>query len=122
MTTTSTETGGRAATGVPTLQIEDLHIATDGKELVRGLSPAANKGEIHALMGPNGSGKSTLANTLMGHPRYQVTGGDIKFEGESILTWSPDQRARAGLFLSFQYPTAIPGVTMVNFMRQALNA
>jgi Fe-S cluster assembly ATP-binding protein len=89
---------------------------------LNGVNLVVNKGEIHALMGPNGSGKSTLANALMGHPRYQITGGDISYEGESILKWSPDQRARAGLFLSFQYPTAIPGVTMINFMRQALNA
>ena len=114
------KTGARA--GTPTLEIRDLHVAVDGKEIVKGIDLVVNKGEIHALMGPNGSGKSTLANTLLGHPRYEVTRGDIRFEGESILDWSPDRRARAGLFLSFQYPTAIPGVTMINFMRQALNA
>src|SRR4051812_833614 len=103
--TTQTSTKGKGAkTGVPTLEITDLHVAIDGKAIVKGIDLSVNKGEIHALMGPNGSGKSTLANTLMGHPRYQVTKGDIAFEGESILKWSPDQRARAGLFLSFQYP------------------
>ena len=109
-------------TATPTLAIENLHVSVEGKEILKGVSLTVNQGEIHALMGPNGSGKSTLANTLLGHPRYEVTRGDIRFEGESILDWSPDRRARAGLFLSFQYPTAIPGVTMINFMRQALNA
>ncbi|MER3420722.1 MAG: Fe-S cluster assembly ATPase SufC [Chloroflexota bacterium] len=108
--------------GVPTLEIQNLHVAVDGKPILNGVSLTVNQGEIHALMGPNGSGKSTLANVLMGHPRYTVTAGDIRFKGESILEWSPDRRARAGMFLSFQYPTAIPGVTMVNFLRQALNA
>jgi Fe-S cluster assembly ATP-binding protein len=108
--------------GVPTLEIHDLHVSVDGKPILNGVSLTVNRGEIHALMGPNGSGKSTLANVLMGHPRYTVTAGDIRFKGESILDWSPDKRARAGMFLSFQYPTAIPGVTMVNFLRQALNA
>ncbi len=108
--------------GVPTLEIRDLHVSVDGKPILNGVSLTVNQGEIHALMGPNGSGKSTLANVLLGHPRYTVTSGDIRFKGESILDWSPDKRARAGMFLSFQYPTAIPGVTMVNFLRQALNA
>jgi Fe-S cluster assembly ATP-binding protein len=79
------------------------------------------KGEIHALMGPNGSGKSTLANTLMGHPRYEVTQGDILFKGESVLEMEPDERSRAGLFLAFQYPVGIPGLTVANFLRAALN-
>ncbi len=106
----------------PTLEVRDLQVNVDNKPILKGINVAVNTGEIHALMGPNGSGKSTLANVLMGHPKYTVTGGDILFEGESVLAWSPDQRARAGMFLSFQYPTAIPGVTMVNFLRQALNA
>jgi Fe-S cluster assembly ATP-binding protein len=106
----------------PTLEIKDLHVTVNDKPILNGVNLVVNRGEIHALMGPNGSGKSTLANTIMGHPRYKVTQGDIIFEGESILGWSPDKRARAGLFLSFQYPTSIPGVTMVNFLRQALNA
>jgi Fe-S cluster assembly ATP-binding protein len=122
MTTQTEQAQQPPATGTPTLEIVDLRVAIDGKQILSGVNLVVNKGEVHALMGPNGSGKSTLANALMGHPRYQVTGGDIRFEGESILGWSPDQRARAGLFLSFQYPTAIPGVTMINFMRQALNA
>lgn len=110
------------STATPTLEITDLHVTVNDKPILKGVNLVLNQGEIHALMGPNGSGKSTLASTIMGHPRYQVVRGDILFQGESILEWSPDQRARAGLFLSFQYPTAIPGVTMVNFLRQALNA
>ncbi len=106
----------------PTLEIRNLHVAIDGKEILKGISLAVNKGEIHAVMGPNGSGKSTLANTVMGHPKYTVTGGDILFDGESIVDLSPDQRAKRGLFLSLQYPTAIPGVTMVNFLRRAVNS
>ena len=122
MTTQTEHETTAAQTGTPTLEITNLHAAIDGKEILRGIDLVVNKGEVHALMGPNGSGKSTLANVLMGHPKYAVTQGEIAFQGESILGWSPDQRARAGLFLSFQYPTAIPGVTMINFMRQALNA
>jgi Fe-S cluster assembly ATP-binding protein len=106
----------------PTLEVKNLHVTVNDKPILNGVDLVVNKGEIHALMGPNGSGKSTLANTLLGHPRYAVVDGDILFEGESVLGWSPDKRARAGMFLSFQYPTAIPGVTMVNFLRQALNA
>ena len=122
MTTQTVQETQQRAAGMPTLEITKLHASIDGKEILRGIDLVVQQGEIHALMGPNGSGKSTLANVVMGHPRYEITQGDIRFQGESILGWSPDQRARAGLFLSFQYPTAIPGVTMVNFMRQALNA
>ncbi|MGH2587852.1 MAG: Fe-S cluster assembly ATPase SufC [Dehalococcoidia bacterium] len=122
MTTQAIRERDQAAVGTPALEIVDLRVAIDGKEILSGVDLVVKQGEIHALMGPNGSGKSTLANVVMGHPRYQITQGDIRYNGESILRWSPDQRARAGLFLSFQYPTAIPGVTMVNFMRQALNA
>src|SRR6266511_5565030 len=92
MTTQTVQEKTRARVGVPTLEICDLHVAVDGKEIVKGIDLVVNKGEIHALMGPNGSGKSTLANTLLGHPRYAVTKGDIKYEGESILYWSPDRR------------------------------
>ena len=104
------------------LEIKDLHVSIEDKEILKGIDLTVRTGETHALMGPNGAGKSTLGNTIMGHPHYRVTQGDILYQGESILSWTPDARARAGLFLSFQYPTAIPGVTMVNFLRQALNA
>jgi Fe-S cluster assembly ATP-binding protein len=103
------------------LVIRDLHVGIEGKEILKGLDLEVRKGEIHALMGPNGSGKSTLANTLMGHPKYEVTQGDILFKGESILEMEPDERSRAGLFLAFQYPVAIPGLTVANFLRTALN-
>ena len=106
----------------PLFVIDDLHVSIEGKEILKGVSLSINRGEVHALMGPNGSGKSTLANTLMGHPRHQVTGGRVLFKGEDILGLRPDQRARRGLFLAFQYPTSIPGVTMVNFLRASLKA
>jgi len=105
-----------------TLEIRDLHVSIDDKEILKGVDLAVRQGEVHALMGPNGAGKSTLGNAIMGHPKYSVTQGDIVYDGESILGWTPDERARAGIFLSFQYPTAIPGVTMVNFLRQAVNS
>src|SRR5437660_1633509 len=104
------------------LEIQNLHTAVEGKEILRGVSLTINQGEIHAMMGPNGSGKSTLAYTIMGHPKYQVTSGDILFNGESLLAWKPDERARAGIFLAFQYPTGIPGVSMANFLRTAVSA
>ena len=106
----------------PELIVKDLHVSVEGKEILKGLSLEIRKGEIHALMGPNGSGKSTFANTLMGHPRYEVTGGDILFKGESVLEMEADERSRAGLFMAFQYPVGIPGVTVANFLRAALNA
>ena len=106
----------------PELVVKDLHVSVEGKEILKGLSLEVRKGEIHALMGPNGSGKSTFANTLMGHPRYEVTAGDILFEGRSILELESDERARLGLFMAFQYPVAIPGVSVANFLRTALNA
>src|SRR6185295_10049087 len=89
---------------------------------LNGVDLTVNRGEVHAIMGPNGSGKSTLANALMGHPRYQITGGSVRFKGDDIVGLSPDKRAAAGMFLAFQYPTSIPGVTMVNFLRQAMKA
>src|SRR2546421_12367165 len=104
------------------LEISDLYVRTEDREILRGVDLSISRGEVHALMGPNGSGKSTLANTLMGHPRYEVTGGDIRFKGESMIELDPDERSRRGLFLAFQYPVAIPGVSMANFLRTALNA
>jgi Fe-S cluster assembly ATP-binding protein len=104
------------------LEIRDLRANIGEKEILTGLTLSVDKGEIHAIMGPNGSGKSTLANVLMGHPQYTVTGGEVLFKGQRLLDLKPDERARLGLFLAFQYPVAIPGVTLVNFMRQAVNA
>ncbi len=104
------------------LEIRDLHVAVEVKEILKGISLTINKGEIHAIMGPNGSGKSTLANTLAGHPHYQVTSGEILFKGENIIGMSPDERSRKGIFLAFQYPHSVPGVTVANFLRTALNA
>ena len=106
----------------PDLIVKDLHVAVEGKEILKGLDLEVRKGEVHALMGPNGSGKSTFANTLMGHPRYEVTSGDILFKGESILEMEPDERSIRGLFMAFQYPVAIPGVSVANFLRSALNS
>src|SRR3954463_2618212 len=104
------------------LKVEDLRVEVEGKEIVQGLSLEVPAGEVHAIMGPNGSGKSTLANTLMGHPRYKVTNGRVLLKGEDITDLRPDERAQRGLFLAMQYPTAIPGVTMVNFLRAAMKS
>jgi Fe-S cluster assembly ATP-binding protein len=104
------------------LEIRNLHVRIEEREILRGVDLAIDKGEIHALMGPNGSGKSTLANTIMGHPAYEVTEGSIVFRGEDITESGPDERAKAGLFLAFQYPVAIPGVSVANFLRMAINA
>jgi Fe-S cluster assembly ATP-binding protein len=106
----------------PFLQIENLHASVEGKEILRGVDLTVNLGEIHALMGPNGSGKSTLAYTLMGHPKYQVTEGAVRLRGEDVLEWTADERARHGMFLAFQYPVGIPGVTLHNFLRTSLKA
>jgi Fe-S cluster assembly ATP-binding protein len=105
----------------PLLAIEDLRVSAEGAEILKGVSLTVERGEIHALMGPNGSGKSTLANVLMGHPGYDVTGGRIVYKGEDVAEWTPDQRGRAGMFLAFQYPEEIPGVSVVNFLRSALS-
>jgi Fe-S cluster assembly ATP-binding protein len=104
------------------LVIKDLRVNVEGQEILKGLYLAINKGEIHAIMGPNGSGKSTLANTLMGHPAYEVTGGEILFKGQNIVELAPDERARLGMFLAFQYPSSIPGVSVANFLRTAVRA
>ncbi|MCG3140882.1 MAG: Vegetative protein 296 [Anaerolineae bacterium] len=104
------------------LEIRGLHVEVEGKEILKGIDLVIDKGQVHAVMGPNGSGKSTLANTLLGHPHYVVTQGDILYKGESVLELKPDERARAGMFLAFQYPHAVSGVTVANFLRTALNA
>ncbi|MGQ9887411.1 MAG: Fe-S cluster assembly ATPase SufC [Aggregatilineales bacterium] len=104
------------------LEIRNLHVTVDDKPILRGVNLTVKQGEVHALMGPNGSGKSTLANALMGHPAYTVTAGQIIFDGQDILEMEPDERSRAGLFLAFQYPVSIPGVTLANFLRLAINA
>jgi Fe-S cluster assembly ATP-binding protein len=106
----------------PLFAIEDLHVAVDGAEILRGVDLTVGEGEVHALMGPNGSGKSTLANTLLGRPEYEVTRGRILFKGEDITAWPTDVRAKAGMFLAFQYPEEIAGVPVVQFLRQALSA
>jgi Fe-S cluster assembly ATP-binding protein len=105
----------------PLLSIENLHVSAGDVAIVKGLDLTINRGEIHALMGPNGSGKSTLANVLLGHPDYVVTKGRVLYKGEDIADWGPDQRGSAGMFLGFQYPEEIPGVTVVNFLRAALS-
>src|SRR5687767_2308175 len=108
------------APGAPTLNVENLKVAVDGREILHGIDFQIRKGEVHAILGPNGSGKSTLAYALMGSPRYEVTGGAVTFKGEDLLAMATDERARAGLFLCFQYPTSIPGVVMGSFIRQAV--
>lgn len=104
------------------LKIENLHANVEGKEILKGLNLEVNEGEIHAIMGPNGAGKSTLASVLVGHPNYEVTEGNVTFGGQDILELDPEERAALGLFLSFQYPVEIPGVSMTNFMRASLNS
>jgi Fe-S cluster assembly ATP-binding protein len=104
------------------LKIEDLQVEIGGQEIVKGLDLEVGKGEIHAIMGPNGSGKSTLANVLMGHPRYEVTEGSITFQGEDVFELEPDERAKLGMFLAFQYPSEVPGVSVANFLRTAVNS
>ena len=104
------------------LEVDGLHASVDGQEILRGVDLTVTQGQVHALMGPNGSGKSTLAYTVLGHPKYEVTAGTVRYRGQEILGLRPDERAKLGLFLSFQYPTAIPGVTMHNFLRTATKA
>ena len=104
------------------LEVKELHVEVEGKEILKGISLKVEKGQVHALMGPNGSGKSTLSNTLMGHPKYKVTRGQILFNGQDLTSFKTDARARMGIFLAFQYPTAIQGVTVANFLRTAMKA
>jgi Fe-S cluster assembly ATP-binding protein len=104
------------------LEIRNLHVNVENLPILRGVNLIVQQGEVHALMGPNGSGKSTLSNTIMGHPAYEVTAGQIIFDGVDIVELESDERARLGLFLAFQYPVAIPGVTVANFLRNAINA
>src|SRR5213596_1277124 len=105
------------------LKLENLHVALeDGTEIVKGVDLEVDTNEVHAIMGPNGSGKSTLAYALMGHPAYEITDGEILFDGENLVEMGADERAQRGLFLAFQYPHAVPGVTVTNFLRSAINA
>lgn len=104
------------------LEIKDLHVSIEGKQILKGVNLKVKQGEVHAIMGPNGTGKSTLAYTLMGHPAYTVESGTVLFKGKDLLEQATDERSRSGLFLAFQYPVSIPGVTVANFLRTALNA
>jgi len=103
-------------------EIKDLRASVEGRQILKGVSLAIDKGEVHAVMGPNGSGKSTLSHTLMGHPGYTVDGGSVVFKGQNVLDLEPDERARLGMFLALQYPVVVPGISMTNFLRTALNA
>ncbi|MBN1666336.1 MAG: Fe-S cluster assembly ATPase SufC [Anaerolineales bacterium] len=104
------------------LIIRDLHVNVENSEILKGVDLVIKQGEVHALMGPNGTGKSTLAYSLMGHPNYEITQGEVIFKGRNILEMEPDERSRMGIFLAFQYPVAIPGVSVANFLRTAINA
>ncbi|HKN95402.1 MAG TPA: Fe-S cluster assembly ATPase SufC [Thermoleophilaceae bacterium] len=107
---------------MPDLEIKNLHVSAGEKEILRGVDLAVSKGEIHAMMGPNGSGKSTLANAIMGHPGLEVTEGEILYKGEDITEAEPDERARMGVFMAFQYPVSVPGVTVTKYLRTVINA
>ncbi|HXT62075.1 MAG TPA: ATP-binding cassette domain-containing protein, partial [Pyrinomonadaceae bacterium] len=103
------------------LEIRNLYASVDGNEILKGINLKINKGEVHAIMGPNGSGKSTLAKVLAGHPQYEVTGGEVIYDGKNLLEMPPDERAREGLFMAFQYPVEVPGVSNAQFLRLAYN-
>ena len=103
------------------LEIRNLHAVIDGNEILKGINLTVNKGEVHAIMGPNGSGKSTLAKVLAGHPAYEVTAGEVLYEGKNLLELPPDERAREGVFMAFQYPIEVPGVSNAQFLRLAYN-
>src|ERR1700750_1885148 len=107
---------------MPLLEVKNLQVRVEDREILHGLTLSVNKGEVHAIMGPNGSGKSTLSHVIAGKPGYEVTGGEILFNGEDLLAMEPDERAAKGVFLAFQYPVEIPGVATMNFLRTALNA
>ncbi|HLY30270.1 MAG TPA: Fe-S cluster assembly ATPase SufC [Ktedonobacterales bacterium] len=122
METTIATTTPNVQASTAQLVIRDLHAQVEGKEILCGVDLTVNQGETHALMGPNGSGKSTLANVIMGHPKYVVTQGEVLYNGINLLALSPDKRARMGVFLAFQYPSSVPGVTVANFLRRAVEA
>ena len=103
-------------------EIKDLRARVEGREILKGVSLSLDKGEVHAVMGPNGSGKSTLSHTLMGHPGYEVTSGEFLLKGRNLLQLAPDERARLGLYLAFQYPVSVPGVTVTKYLRMVMNA
>jgi Fe-S cluster assembly ATP-binding protein len=103
-------------------EVRNLHVNVNGREILKGVDLLVQRGEVHALMGPNGTGKSTLAYSLMGHPNYEITEGEVWFKGKNIIDMEPDERSRMGIFLAFQYPVAIPGVSVANFLRSAINA
>ena len=113
---------GKMENRMADFEIKDLRVSVEGREILKGVSLSVNKGEVHAVMGPNGSGKSTLSYTLMGHPSYKVTGGEVLFKGQNILSLLPEERAKLGMFLALQYPIVVPGITMSNFLRTAINA
>ena len=113
---------GKLTKAMPDFEIKDLVVSVEGRQILKGVSLVVNKGEVHAVMGPNGSGKSTLSHTLMGHPNYKVEGGHVYFKGQDILTLPTEARAKLGMFLALQYPVVVPGISMSNFLRTAINA
>ena len=118
----NTQTEGKLTRAMADFEIKDLRVSVEGREILKGVTLSVNKGEVHAVMGPNGSGKSTLSHTLMGHPNYKVISGQVLFKGKDILTLPPEERAKLGMFLALQYPVVVPGITMSNFLRTAINA